>query len=221
VRFQRNFYEVFGLSPTATRHEIRERYLELVRRYHPDRSSNKAPAERLLTQINIAFQTLRDPEKREAYDQILVRRDVAKQSNSAAPAASAKAEAPPKPTFDPTDALKVAHSAYLRGDRTEAQRCCEEIIKALPNEPQALQLLGDVFADQGRRVESLAAYHAALAEDPKSRLLQGKIQRVEDALAAAAARPTPKPAPAPAPASKRTSKPPEKRPLFQLGKRSR
>ncbi len=50
---------VLGLSPAATRAEIKARYKRLVKRYHPDANGGDRQAEERLKVINQAYSTLR------------------------------------------------------------------------------------------------------------------------------------------------------------------
>lgn len=63
-----NHYDVLGISPKASREEIKAAYRKLALTLHPD--VNKSPdAEERFKQINIASSTLSDPAKRTEYDQ--------------------------------------------------------------------------------------------------------------------------------------------------------
>jgi len=64
---KRDYYEVLGVSRTATAEELRRAYRRLAREYHPD--VNKSPgADEKFKEINEAYEVLSDPERRAAYD---------------------------------------------------------------------------------------------------------------------------------------------------------
>jgi molecular chaperone DnaJ len=63
----RDCYEVLGVSRSATDEEIKRAYRELARKHHPD--ANPAPeAEERFKEITVAYEVLRDPERRRQYD---------------------------------------------------------------------------------------------------------------------------------------------------------
>lgn len=62
-----DLYAVLGINRTATSNEIKSAYRRLARKYHPDVNSDPA-AQSKFAQINEAYHTLIDPERRRAYD---------------------------------------------------------------------------------------------------------------------------------------------------------
>jgi len=66
---QKDLYAVLGVSRTATPDEIRKAYLKLAHKFHPDKTGGDKAAEEKLKEINSAYDTLKNPEKRRAYDQ--------------------------------------------------------------------------------------------------------------------------------------------------------
>jgi molecular chaperone DnaJ len=61
------FYDLLGVSRDASEAEIKKAYRKLAMEYHPDRNS-AAEAEARFKQITEAYEVLRDPQKRAAYD---------------------------------------------------------------------------------------------------------------------------------------------------------
>ncbi|MEM7363295.1 MAG: DnaJ C-terminal domain-containing protein [Pseudomonadota bacterium] len=65
----RDYYEVLGIDREAAQDEIKRAYRKLARKYHPDVSS-ETDAEDRFKQIGEAYEVLKDPEKRAAYDEL-------------------------------------------------------------------------------------------------------------------------------------------------------
>ena len=63
------FYDTLGLKKGATQQEIKKAYRKLAAKYHPDRNPGDAAAEEKFKEVQNAYDTLSDPEKRRAYDQ--------------------------------------------------------------------------------------------------------------------------------------------------------
>ena len=64
-----NYYSTLGVAEDATQDEIKRAYRKLARKYHPDVSA-EANAEARFKEISQAYETLKDPETREAYDRL-------------------------------------------------------------------------------------------------------------------------------------------------------
>ena len=65
----RDYYKILGLARTATADEIKKTYRRLARKFHPDVSKEK-DAESKFKEVQEAYEVLKDPEKRAAYDQL-------------------------------------------------------------------------------------------------------------------------------------------------------
>ncbi|HVC31688.1 MAG TPA: DnaJ C-terminal domain-containing protein [Steroidobacteraceae bacterium] len=64
-----DYYKVLGVARTATAEDIKKSYRRLARKYHPDVSKEK-DAEQKFKELQEAYEVLKDPEKRAAYDQL-------------------------------------------------------------------------------------------------------------------------------------------------------
>lgn len=65
----KDYYATMGVSRTATPDEIKRSYRKLARKYHPD-VSKEPNAEEKFKEVQEAYEVLKDPKKREAYNQL-------------------------------------------------------------------------------------------------------------------------------------------------------
>jgi molecular chaperone DnaJ len=64
----RDLYSVLGVSSKAGADEVKKAYRKLARKYHPDRNQGDKKSEERFKEIQEAYDTLSDPEKRKQYD---------------------------------------------------------------------------------------------------------------------------------------------------------
>jgi molecular chaperone DnaJ len=68
--FDKDYYEVLGLSPSASEKDIQKAYRSLAKQYHPDANPGDAAAEERFKEISAANDVLGDPETRKEYDEV-------------------------------------------------------------------------------------------------------------------------------------------------------
>ncbi|RKZ81032.1 MAG: J domain-containing protein, partial [Gammaproteobacteria bacterium] len=65
----KDYYQVLGVTKNTSQDEIKRSYRKLARKYHPDVSS-ESNAEERFKEVGEAYEVLKNPEKRAAYDQL-------------------------------------------------------------------------------------------------------------------------------------------------------
>ena len=65
---KRDYYEVLGVSKSATEDEIKKAYRKLAKQYHPDLNPDNKEAEAKFKEVSEAYEILSDPEKKQKYD---------------------------------------------------------------------------------------------------------------------------------------------------------
>lgn len=203
MSLQRNYYEVLGLPPSATTDQIKKKYRELARKYHPDIAQDKVFSQRVFTQINQAYRVLADPDRRAQYNSTL---DAARPAapapptaatRPAAPAAAAAgtatgaaaSQAPPKaaaPSLEKAKAiaqlLDNADRAIMDSKPLEARGFCVKVLEADAQNVRGLVMLGDALVMMGQPEDAAVQYRKALSAGP-SPMIQAKLSRLEQGAA--------------------------------------
>ncbi|NUL81727.1 MAG: DnaJ domain-containing protein [Armatimonadetes bacterium] len=175
-------YKTLGLSRQATQDEIRAKYRELARQFHPDVNPSSAAKEQFL-RVQEAYQVLSNPERRKQFDALL-------QMN----------QRPPKPKPRPTQSqpnkgeeykrlLHEAELAFVAGRFFEALAKAKAAAKIQPRSALAHTIVGDVYRIQGKSELALSSYTIALQLDPNNDSLQKKFTRLAKTRAAEPATP--------------------------------
>lgn len=179
MRTQRNYYEILGLTRTASIQEVKKRYRELARKYHPDVVADKALGEKAFVQITEAYKTLVDPEKRRAYDLTLA--DVAPPVHSN-----------PAGTYRPTDAarpragqrtqidrlIRDAEFAFIRRRLNEATELCRQAIRLDRTCARAHAILGDIYRLKRMYENAINEYNYAIQFNPGDMDTEAKLEKL-------------------------------------------
>lgn len=66
---ERDYYDILGVSRNASESELKKAYRQLALKYHPDKNPGDQKAEDMFKEASEAYDALKDPEKRNIYDQ--------------------------------------------------------------------------------------------------------------------------------------------------------
>lgn len=100
-----SYYETLHVSPNACEEVISWAYKALMRKYHPDLNGNDAKHNDIAQKINLAYEVLKDPTRRAAYD-----RDLKRQENAR------KVQTAPRSEVKTSSRVKKYYNAYSYGE---------------------------------------------------------------------------------------------------------
>lgn len=192
MRTVRNHYEILGVQRGATPAQIKRKYREMVRKFHPDVAKDKTTAHRLFLQINESYEVLCDPSRRKAYDetldleaQIAARRSA--QTPSAPPSsqrsastASHRTRSAGQPIGAVAQLLKDAQFAFIQRRPNQAKELCQEALRIDPRNARACAILGDIYRVQGKRDQAIKHYSLAMQFNPADRDSEKKLVALVD-----------------------------------------
>jgi curved DNA-binding protein CbpA len=204
---QRSAYEILGVEPTASAEEIKKRYRELARKYHPDANQKNPSAAAVFAQISTAYKTLTDPDARAVHDaelaekerraQFAAQRQASASGNGAAngannsgmgstagrgyaPSASgtATANAGANRAAQSARLIEEARAAFNRGKFVEARAHAENALRLNSRNAVAYEVLGDVFRLQGKSEQAMNMYSMSLQINPHNPPVMNRLERM-------------------------------------------
>ena len=185
---KKTHYEILGMPRTATAQQIKRRYRQLARQYHPDVAQDKAAAKTAFIEISEAYQTLINPDKRMIYDISMDAEMFEIQTRSpASPRASTtqstRSERSRASTGETRAAqaqrwVREAEAAFIRRQFQSAIHACKEAQRLDQRNVKAYTILGDIYGIQGQLENAIAMYTIAVQLDPKSAEIQAKLGRL-------------------------------------------
>ncbi|MCE5322883.1 DnaJ domain-containing protein [bacterium] len=173
MKTTRNYYEILGLPRDAAPAQIKRRYKQLVRKYHPDVAEDKLLAHRLFIQIQEAYDTLTDPVARRDYDAKLNAQ--IPRTTTHTTHASQTARPQQGQTGDAAGHIKDAQFAYVQRRFHEAAGHCKKALKIDPRNARAHVVMGDIYKAQGRLANAIRSYSYAIQYNPSDKVAEKKL----------------------------------------------
>jgi tetratricopeptide (TPR) repeat protein len=168
----RSYYDILGLPRSATPAEIKKRYRQLARKYHPDVLQDRGQSSSVFIEINEAYRTLSDPAKRRAYDAMLPPEPVAgaptTPSSSSAQVHSVSPEV--------RRLVQQAERAFISRKPNKAVELCKEAIRLDMRCARAHAILGDIYRSRKLYNYAIKEYSYAVQFDPADRESQAKLE---------------------------------------------
>lgn len=181
LRTQRNYYEILGVPPTATTADIKRKYRQLARKFHPDVVQDKSFGQRAFIQITEAYKTLSDPIRRREYDQTLgaQRQTASSASSSVGSTRSTSQDGRQAASSGPIDRLvREAEYAFIRGRLTEAANYCKQAIRDGKSSARAHSILGDIYRIKGQTDRAILEYTLARQHHPSNAEVISKLNNL-------------------------------------------
>lgn len=178
----RTHYEILGLPDSASTALIKRRYRELVRKYHPDVAADKVTSHLLFLRINEAYEVLKDPVRRKAYDETLaIEAMIQKKKLQYKQSTTAAAAPPPAPPHAPrniSQMLKDAQFAFIQKRFAVALELCKVILRTDPRNAKACVMLADIYRIRGKTGAAIKYYNFAVQFDPADSDSQKKLMKL-------------------------------------------
>ena len=169
-----DYYGVLGVTPEAGFDEIRKRYRELVRRYHPD-ARRGVGSDKQFVRIATAYRVLSDPDRRRQYDLETGRGGT---QSSVPHGDTPHSQARASHWSGSEETLRRAERALAGGALHEARTLAEQVLSYDKRNGHAHALIGDIYRSQGRIDEAISMYTIAVQLDPKNTRVSDNLYRL-------------------------------------------
>lgn len=164
MRGNLDYYTLLGVPRDVGSEELKRRYRQLVRQFHPDVALDPEAAHERFIALVEAYRTLSDPVRRRAYDAL----------QATAPPVTQTREVQVQRQID--DWFRHAVHEMEEGDLHGAAAQCRKIL-ALDNRHAAAQaLLGDIHAQRNEWDQALTSYSGAVAGAPRNPVYARKLR---------------------------------------------
>jgi hypothetical protein len=190
MKLVRSCYDIVGVDRNSTTDEIKARYRELVKRFHPDHAKDKEFAQQMFSEITTAYRILVDPSQRAAYDAKL---GGATGGATVASMSATSSDADANKAFGRDDEriselLDEADLAILEQQLAKAKALCATVLAEHPDNVRANCIAGDAHMLACHPNRAISAYQEALRVMP-SPMIKAKLDRARAAAAIAAQQP--------------------------------
>jgi tetratricopeptide (TPR) repeat protein len=179
---KKTYYEILGVPRTATEAQIKRKYRQLVRTYHPDVAEDKAAAKAAFIEISEAYKALSNPDRRLIYDASLdaemFKVPPRRPAPSSRPSTSRPRYQPSQNRVQVEELLRQAKTAFTHGQFRTAAWTCNQIQQLDARNVQAHVILGDIYRIQRRAEEAIAMYSIAVQLDPRNPEIQARLNRL-------------------------------------------
>ena len=165
-----DYYGVLGVSRDVAPDELKRRFRQLARQFHPDVAADPESAQAQFVLVVEAYDTLSDPAKRRAYDAL---------TRGSAPGAGAGANQPPPSSFKQRqidDWFRHAVHSMEQGDLNSAAAQCRKILATDSDYASAHALLGDVLAARLEWDQAVVHYSGAVTAAPRNVVYARKLR---------------------------------------------
>jgi curved DNA-binding protein CbpA len=160
---KRDYYEVLGVTKSASIDELKRQYRKLALKFHPDRNQHEDTQEHF-KEISEAYAVLSDSKKRQLYNSYGHAGVNGQYSNQDIFQGVQRGGG-----FDSNDAWgwrNKGSALYFLGKYDEAIKCYDESIKIDPNNPIVWNNKGLALYYLGKYEESITSYEHAITIDP-------------------------------------------------------